>query len=127
MIDNQKKYIIYYNESKDLIGVREHHFDWQEGEEITTDGVKTTIFGIFEGTERNIELAIATVKTTKKKYPFFREHLFPGDDVDEDDEDEVLDAAINQQIRDEFAPNYKWKDFDAKLDFVDSVMAEMDE
>lgn len=56
MNNDQKKYIIYYNESKNIIGVREHHFDWKEGEDITTDGVKTTIFGIFEGTERNIEL-----------------------------------------------------------------------
>lgn len=67
------------------------------------------------------------MRTIRKKYPFFREYLFPGDDIDEDDEDEVLDATINQQLRTQFAPNYTWRDFDAKLDFVDVVMSKMSE
>ena len=56
-MNGQKKHLIYYNESLGIIGVREHHFDWEEGEDIMTNGVKTTIFAIFEGTERNLRLA----------------------------------------------------------------------
>lgn len=40
---NNKNYIVFYNESKEIVGYREHHFDWEEGDTITTNGVKTTI------------------------------------------------------------------------------------
>jgi hypothetical protein len=49
-----KKFLVYYNESRRLIGWREHHFDWEEGDTITTDGVSTVIFGIFTGTRHNM-------------------------------------------------------------------------
>lgn len=41
---NNKNYVVFYNESKEIVGYREHHFDWEEGDTITTNGVKTTIF-----------------------------------------------------------------------------------
>lgn len=25
-----KRFLVYYNESRELIGMREHHFDWEE-------------------------------------------------------------------------------------------------
>lgn len=27
-----KNFLIYYNEERELIGLREHHFDWEEGD-----------------------------------------------------------------------------------------------
>lgn len=123
-MEQNKKYLFYYNESKNLIGIRQHHWNWKEGDDITTDGVKTTIFGIFEGTEENEELAFYAMKALRRKYPFFRSNIYP-ETADMDDIDEVVDARLNDKIRKEFAPNCTWKNFDAKLDFVDAVLAEM--
>ena len=63
-----KNFLVYYNEDRELIGMREHHFDWEEGDVITTNGVSTVIFGIFEGTKKNLSLV-------KSMFNHLRRHL----------------------------------------------------
>lgn len=65
---NNKNYVVFYNESKEIVGYREHHFDWEEGDTITTNGVKTTIFAIFRGTEKNLRAASDMIKNHQSIY-----------------------------------------------------------
>ncbi len=64
-----KKYFIYYNEKEEVVGYREHHFDWEEGETITTNGRQVTIFAIFDGTEKNLRTASNMLNTIKRYMP----------------------------------------------------------
>lgn len=124
-----KKFLVYYNESRELIGLREHHLDWEEGDTITTDGVSTVIFGIFEGTEKNMSLVKSMFNTLRKYLPKKKQVI-------------VLDKGFNytgdwfedmmlqlEHSHTELVDVHKkvWKDFDAELDFVDSVFAQMEE
>lgn len=36
-MEKTKQFVIYYNEKSNLIGFRERHFNWDEGEDITTN------------------------------------------------------------------------------------------
>lgn len=125
-----KKYLIYYNEAHQLIGLREHHFDWEEGDTITTNGVSTVIFGIFEGTDKNRTLAGWLFKTLRSFLPKKKREKIVNADYeyigwwdDEDDEIENLKKARQQFID---AHKQIWKDFDAELDFIDKVFDIMD-
>ena len=124
-----KKFLVYYNESRELIGLREHHFDWEEGDVITTDGVSTVIFGIFEGTEKNMSLVKRMFDTLRKYLPKKKQvrvldegFSYTGDWF----EDMMLQLEHSHT---ELVDVHKkvWKDFDAELDFVDSVFAQMEE
>lgn len=124
-----KKFLVYYNESRELIGMREHHFDWEEGDTITTDGVSTVIFGIFEGTEKNMSLVKRMFDTLRKYLPKKKQvrvldegFSYTGDWF----EDMMLQLEHSHT---ELVDVHKkvWKDFDAELDFVDSVFAKMEE
>ena len=124
-----KKFLVYYNESRELIGLREHHFDWEEGDTITTNGVSTVIFGIFEGTEKNMSLVKRMFDTLRKYLPKKKQvrvldegFSYTGDWF----EDMMLQLEHSHT---ELVDVHKkvWKDFDAELDFVDSVFAQMEE
>ena len=109
--------------------MREKHFDWEEGDVITTDGVRTVIFGIFEGTKKNLSLV-------KSMFNHLRRHLPKKKQV------LVLDEGFNytgdlfedmmMQIE---HGHYEWvdvrrrvwKSFDAQLDFVDAVFSQMED
>lgn len=54
-IDYQNDICIWFIEGQE-IGHREHHFDWAEGDTITTDGKKTEIYAIVKNTPDNVEL-----------------------------------------------------------------------
>lgn len=54
-IDYQNDICIWFIEGQE-IGHREHHFDWKEGDVITTDGKKTEIYAIVKNTPDNVEL-----------------------------------------------------------------------
>ncbi len=64
-----KKYVIYYNEKEEVVGYRERHFDWAEGETIITNGRQVAIFAIFDGTEKNLRTASNMLKTIKRYMP----------------------------------------------------------
>lgn len=65
---NNKNYVVFYNESKEIVGYREHHFDWEEGDTITTNGGKTTIFAIFRGTEKELTRSFGYDKNHQSIY-----------------------------------------------------------
>lgn len=54
-IDYQNDICIWFIEGKE-IGHREHHFDWAEGDTITTDGKSTEIYAIVKNTPDNVDL-----------------------------------------------------------------------
>lgn len=54
-IDYQNDICIWFIEGQE-IGHREHHFDWAEGDTITTDGKKTEIYAIVKNTPDNVDL-----------------------------------------------------------------------
>ena len=124
-----KKFLVYYNEAQELIGMREHHFDWEEGDVITTDGVRTVIFGIFEGTKKNMGLIKSMFNHLRRHLPKKKQVLvldegyeYTGDWFEdmmlqiEHSHVELVD--VNRRV---------WKSFDAQLDFVDAVFAQMED
>lgn len=124
-----KKFLVYYNESRELIGMREHHFDWEEGDTITTDGVSTVIFGIFEGTKKNLSLAHRMFDTLRKYLPKKKEVrvLDEGFVKTGDAFEDMMNALLHSHMELVDVHKKVWKDFDAQLDFVDSVFAKMEE
>ena len=124
-----KKFLVYYNESRELIGLREHHFDWEEGDTITTDGVSTVIFGIFEGTKKNLSLVHRMFDTLRKYLPKKKQVrvLDEGFDRTGDAFEDMMNAMLHSHYELVDVHKKVWRDFDAQLDFVDSVFAEMEE
>lgn len=106
------KYLVYYNEEKQVIGIRPHHFDWKEGQDIQTNGIRTTIFAIFDATENNVELADDMMVSLKKNTPRRGSVQLTRS--------EYGCSSIRAISKD------AWKSFDAELDFVDEVLAKMD-
>lgn len=123
-----KKYLVYYNEGQELIGCRERHFDWEEGDVITTDGVRTTIFGIFYGTKKNLCLAHLMLETLHKYLPKKKQvrvlddgFVKTGDPIEY-----MLNSLVHSHYESVDVHKKVWKDFDAQLDFVDSVFSQME-
>lgn len=129
-----KKYIIYYNENANIIGYREHHFDWEEGEDIINDGKKVTIFAVVEGTCKNISIMNNMIKTLQKYSPRYKQvwvldKPVPSTMAGNDIESRLNRAffALENSHQETINTNKKvWKDFDAMLDYVDACLEVMD-
>lgn len=126
-----KKYVIIYNENKNLIGYREHHFDWKEGDDIVADGISCTIFAIFEGTQKNIRLASEMMKTINRympKYSYERviDKPTPAKAISIENPREIVDAYVhaieNSHVELVQTRKKTWKNFDAILDFVEEFV-----
>ena len=50
-----RKNVIYYKEGE-VIGIREHAFDWKPGDTIITDGESTIIYAVYEDNRYNHNL-----------------------------------------------------------------------
>lgn len=124
-----EKFLVCYNEESQYIILRRHHFDWKEGEVITTNGLKTVIFGIFEGNKKNRGLVgwlfrtLCSFRPRKKAMHVGTIEEFSFCEYDAEDEIEVL-KKVRQQFVD--TKRQVWKNFDAELDFIDNVLAAMD-
>lgn len=102
----------------------------EEGEDITTNGVKTTIFGVFDATEKNMEL-VHIMFATLRKYEPHRRTIVAYAGVHNTNElvNSIHDGSFfsMKPVAKTYCTNkHVWKDFDAKLDYVDDVMAQMD-
>jgi hypothetical protein len=80
-IDYQNDICIWFIEGQE-IGHREHHFDWEEGDTITTDGKKTEIYAIVKNTPDNVDLLYemfhqcdGLFRGAKLQKQFFRKEL----------------------------------------------------
>lgn len=124
---NNKNYVVFYNESKEIVGYREHHFDWEEGDTITTNGVKTTIFAIFRGTEKNLRAASDMIKTINQYMPKYKQVsiLNEGVRLTGDVFDDMINVMMNSHLETIQARKRVWKNFDAMLDFVEHVVNEV--
>ena len=124
---NNKNYIVFYNESKEIVGYREHHFDWGEGDTITTNGVKTTIFAIFRGTEKNLRAASDMIKTINQYMPKYKQVsiLNEGVRLTGDVFDDMINVMMNSHLETIQTRKRVWKNFDAMLDFVEHVVNEV--
>ena len=124
---NNKNYVVFYNESKEIVGYREHHFDWEEGDTITTNGVKTTIFAIFRGTEKNLRAASDMIKTINKYMPKYKQVsiLNEGGRLTGDVFDDMINVMMNSHLETIQTRKRVWKNFDAMLDFVEHVVNEV--
>lgn len=124
-----KKFLVYYNEDRELIGMREHHFDWEEGDTITTDGVRTVIFGIFEGTEKNMSLVKQMFNTLRRHLPKKKQVLVldEGYKYTGDLFEDLMLQIEHSHVELIDVRRRVWKSFDAQLDFVDAVFAQMEE
>lgn len=124
---NNKNYVVFYNESKEIVGYREHHFDWEEGDTITTNGVKTTIFAIFRGTEKNLRAASDMIKTINKYMPKYKQVsiLNEGVRLTGDVFDDMINVMMNSHLETIQTRKRVWKNFDAMLDFVEHVVNEV--
>lgn len=121
-----KKFLVYYNEVEGVIGIREHNFDWEEGETIRTNGIPTVIFGIFKGTDKNMSLASQMMKTLVKYQP--KQRFVRVMDEDFEQTGDLLEDTLQvvEHSHCKLVNTGGWKSFDAQLDFVDAVMAKMD-
>ena len=124
---NNKNYVVFYNESKEIVGYREHHFDWEEGDTITTNGVKTTIFAIFRGTEKNLRAASDMIKTINQYMPKYKQVsiLNEGGRLTGDVFDDMINVMMNSHLETIQTRKRVWKNFDAMLDFVEHVVNEV--
>lgn len=124
---NNKNYVVFYNESKEIVGYREHHFDWEEGDTITTNGVKTTIFAIFRGTEKNLRAASDMIKTINQYMPKYKQVsiLNEGIRLTGDVFDDMINVMMNSHLETIQTRKRVWKNFDAMLDFVEHVVNEV--
>lgn len=124
---NNKNYVVFYNESKEIVGYREHHFDWEEGDTITTNGVKTTIFAIFRGTEKNLRTASDMIKTINQYMPKYKQVsiLNEGVRLTGDVFDDMINVMMNSHLETIQTRKRVWKNFDAMLDFVEHVVNEV--
>lgn len=124
---NNKNYVVFYNESKEIVGYREHHFDWEEGDTITTNGVKTTIFAIFRGTEKNLRAASDMIKTINQYTPKYKQVsiLNEGVRLTGDVFDDMINVMMNSHLETIQTRKRVWKNFDAMLDFVEHVINEV--
>lgn len=124
---NNKNYVVFYNESKEIVGYREHHFDWEEGDTITTNGVKTTIFAIFRGTEKNLRAASDMIKTINQYMPKYKQVsiLNEGVRLTGDVFDDMINVMMNSHLETIQTRKRIWKNFDAMLDFVEHVVNEV--
>lgn len=124
---NNKNYVVFYNESKEIVGYREHHFDWEEGDTITTNGVKTTIFAIFRGTEKNLRAASDMIKTINQYMPKYKQVsiLNEGVRLTGDVFDDMINVMMNSHLETIQTRKRVWKNFDAILDFVEHVVNEV--
>lgn len=124
---NNKNYVVFYNESKEIVGYREHHFDWEEGDTITTNGVKTTIFAIFRGTEKNLRAASDMIKTINQYMPKYKQVsiLNEGVRLTGDVFDDIINVMMNSHLETIQTRKRVWKNFDAMLDFVEHVVNEV--
>ena len=124
---NNKNYIVFYNESKEIVGYREHHFDWEEGDTITTNGVKTTIFAIFRGTEKNLRAASDMIKTINQYMPKYKQVsiLNEGVRLTGDVFDDMINVMMNSHLETIQTRKRVWRNFDAMLDFVEHVVNEV--
>lgn len=101
-----KKYLFYSTNDGDF-GVREHHFDWTEGDTIFTDGVPCRIMKVFEGNKINIMLSNRIMKTLKKVGRIKARLGFKGG------KPVIIESG------------YQWKSEQAKLDFIIENLAAM--
>ena len=124
---NNKNYVVFYNESKEIVGYREHHFDWEKGDTITTNGVKTTIFAIFRGTEKNLRAASDMIKTINQYMPKYKQVsiLNEGVRLTGDVFDDMINVMMNSHLETIQTRKRVWKNFDAMLDFVEHVVNEV--
>ncbi len=124
---NNKNYVVFYNESKEIVGYREHHFDWEEGDTITTNGGKTTIFAIFRGTEKNLRAASDMIKTINQYMPKYKQVsiLNEGVRLTGDVFDDMINVMMNSHLETIQTRKRVWKNFDAMLDFVEHVVNEV--
>ena len=124
---NNKNYVVFYNESKEIVGYREHHFDWEEGDTITTNGVKTTIFAIFRGTEKNLRAASDMIKTINQYMPKYKQVsiLNEGVRLTGDVFDDMINVMMNSHLETIQTRKRVWKNFDAMLDFVEHMVNEV--
>lgn len=124
---NNKNYVVFYNESKEIVGFREHHFDWEEGDTIITNGVKTTIFAIFRGTEKNLRAASDMIKTINQYMPKYKQVsiLNEGVRLTGDVFDDMINVMMNSHLETIQTKKRVWKNFDAMLDFVEHVVNEV--
>lgn len=124
---NNKNYVVFYNESKEIVGYREHHFDWEEGDTITTNGVKTTIFAIFRSTEKNLRAASDMIKTINQYMPKYKQVsiLNEGVRLTGDVFDDMINVMMNSHLETIQTRKRVWKNFDAMLDFVEHVVNEV--
>lgn len=124
---NNKNYVVFYNESKEIVGYREHHFDWEDGDTITTNGVKTTIFAIFRGTEKNLRAASDMIKTINQYMPKYKQVsiLNEGVRLTGDVFDDMINVMMNSHLETIQTRKRVWKNFDAMLDFVEHVVNEV--
>lgn len=125
---NVKKFVVYYNTNRELIGYREHHFDWEKGDEIMTDGVRTRICGVFNGTKKNMSLIREMFATLRRHMPKQKvvRVLDEGFERTGDQFEDFMNAMLHSHFELVDVRRQVWKSFDSQLSFVDQVLASME-
>lgn len=118
------KLVLCYGIEKPHISVRRCLHDWKEGDVINTDGIKTEIYAVFQGTKANLAIMYhmflnLNTRTSMK----WLKMLLDGEEIDDDvnkwewpDLSDVLDyfKCTKETIKKRI-----WKDYNKCLDYME--------
>lgn len=124
-----KKLALYYGVNQEVIGVRECLHDWEEGDVITTNGVKTEIYAIFDSTMRNMKilagmfctLNVATQMGCLKNYT----QTHSNEELDNEwmfEYNDFFDLLAVMTCTPWTMKKRQWADYEKRLDFMEEMV-----
>ena len=123
--------ILYFGLAEAVIGVREHHFGWQEGDVITTNGAKTEIYAIFEPTPNNMLTMVKmfqTLNTRTSMGCLGKLDTTEGPEYVYEELDFMLDEVNLEEVmvcNNQTAKKYAFKDYEKRLDFMEECVEQI--
>lgn len=126
-----KKLALYYGVNKEVIGVRECLHDWEEGDVITTDGVKTEIYAIFESTMPNMMTMakmFCNLNTNTAMWCLKGFNPNPQDEDEEYDNEGILDYTDMLDLLAVMVctpctmKKREWADYEKRLDYMEDIV-----
>lgn len=120
-----KRMVLYYGVTEEVIGVRECMFDWKEGDEIVTNGVKTEVYAVFDSTEKNmtamvemfLELNTKTAMSPLRNFdPEYDDLYYFIDFLD------LMDYMVCNKYT---VKKREWSDYEKRLDYMEDCFAKV--
>jgi len=130
---NCKKLILFYGLTAPMIGIREHHYDWKEGDELDFRRAKTEVYAVFDVTHENMlkmydmfkELNTPTSMKGLRCYLDCEGILDMPEECSLKDWPELQDVLPYMMCNKDTRKKRQWKDYDRMLDFMEECATEI--